>query len=296
MKGKKIYPETKPPHWFAFHTSASRRWFVFVGLVPVLFPSLIFYPVDILRLISVSLVLGFMFEFVSGYFSKSKPDFFDGRFFFLTVAFALSLPPRTPEAVAAVGLFFVLIIGKNLFGGWEEAIFQPVLIGRAAVCLFFPDLVVRSFQYFDESLAVSAKSIFWQLIGPSSLALGEMCALGGLVGGIFLIFRRVIPWQVPVFFLGTIAVLSGALGGELSMRLAFSGGVVFCGFFLMTDATCPLTLRGRILFSTGAGILVVAFRFFLTYYESTTYAILLMNSVTPLIDRHFFIRPKEVAL
>lgn len=281
----KTFRAGRPPYWHAPHSSSSRMWVTIPALLPVFLAGLIFDFVDGLRVFSIAVSFGLFWDYLFAKLSRQKSSFSDGHTVFLSMLFAFLMPPQTPGGVIVMGTFFTVFLGKKCFGSWGESFFQPALLGRASVFVLFPDQVTRSFEYVGNLFPASSASFFGWLSGSSSVAIGEMSAIASIAGGIYLIQKRLIAWQIPFYFILSVCVFS-VLSGDKSIESILVGGVFFCGFFVITDSTSPTGMRGRILFAVGSGVLTVVFRKWLTYSEATTYAILLMNALTPLIDRH----------
>jgi len=246
------------------------------------------------------------------------------------VLLALVLPPRLfPEhvaggsalaaeltwlAVAALGAVFAIAIGKQLFGGLGSNIFNPALIGRAFLMAAFPTFLTKSWPQPVSLKALDAVTEAtplgaWKFsaqatplsklfLGNISGSLGETCALALIVGAIFLLLMRYADWRIPLAMLATVVALTGAawlLDSEQCAPPQFhllAGGLLLGAFFMATDpVTTPGTTGGRGVFGIGAGALVVLIRLKGGLPEGVMYSILLMNSVTPLINR--YTRPKQ---
>ncbi|GAH64549.1 unnamed protein product [marine sediment metagenome] len=209
--------------------------------------------------------------------------------------------------MAAVGSVFSIAIVKEAFGGLGHNIFNPALGGRAflAACFsakmttwvlpmgFGADAVTRatplssSFIWEGDKLSLY-RDLFLGNIGGS---IGETSALLILIGGVLLLALGIINWRIPVAYIGTVALLTFALGQDAMFHI-LAGGLMLGAFFMATDyVTSPITARGKIIFGIGAGILTVVIRRFGGLPEGVCYSILFMNAVTPLIDRYVKVRP-----
>jgi electron transport complex protein RnfD len=215
------------------------------------------------------------------------------------------LPPTLPLWMAALGSAFAIVIVKHLFGGLGYNIFNPALIGRAFLLASFPVAMTRWSSPIDgvttatplgimkEAAGEKLPEISQLIIGNVSGSIGETSALALLAGGLFLLCRRHIDWRIPGSFLGTVFLLTAliaALTGKGMYYPAFhlfAGGLFLGAFFMATDwVTSPVTKRGRLIFGAGCGAFVVLIRLKGGYPEGVAYSILLMNVVTPLIDRY----------
>jgi electron transport complex protein RnfD len=226
---------------------------------------------------------------------------------------SLTLPASIPYGMAAFGGFFATIVVKGLCGGLGENIFNPALAARALLLLLFPvhmtrfpapkgslplinlhtaDVVTTATPLHNMAQGylpeASRVDVFLGLAGGS---IGEICVPALLLGGIFLMVRRVISPRIPVAYLGTVAVLSllfsqGNAPLIWMLYSLMSGGVLLGATFMATDyTTSPVTPKGQILYGVGCGVLTVLFRSVGLYPEGVTYAILLMNAAVWLLDR-----------
>jgi len=246
------------------------------------------------------------------------------------VILGLSLPWSAPWYVAVIGSVTAIGLGKVVFGGLGYNIFNPAMVGRAFVMLSFAkELGASAFVVSEAKLAVltratplsiakqfaadlaagnitsgetslqfeSAQAVWAMLVGQVNGSLGETSALALLAGGGYLFYRRVISWEIPVGIFAT-AVLFVELGHIAQMtplnplQHLISGSLLFGAFFIATDpVTSPLTSRGKLLFGVGIGLLVVLIRLFSGYPEGVMFAVLVMNSAVPLINRWTIPRP-----
>jgi len=226
---------------------------------------------------------------------------------------ALSLPGTAPWYVGVLAAFVAMGIGKIIFGGLGMNIFNPAMVGRAFVMIAFasvmgasayemPGSVVDALSQAtpltalkQSSIGVPLSHLFW---GTTNGSLGEVSAAACLVGGLFLCFRKTASWQIPASLIGTAALMAGLVdiigsySGYFLFHHLFGGALLFGAFFIATDpVTSPLTVKGKIIFGAGTGVLVMVLRLFSGYPEGMMFAILLMNGVTPLINRWTIPRP-----
>ena len=224
---------------------------------------------------------------------------------------ALTLPATVPYWMAAVGAVFAVVVVKGFFGGLGQNIFNPALAARALLVLLFPASVTR-FAAPGTSIPLSGTvdvataatplhSMVMPALPEASLAdmflgniggcIGEVSSLALLIGGAYLVFRQVIKLRIPVSYLGTVAVLSFAFAPleplQWMLYSLLSGGVLLGALFMASDyATSPATPGGQVLYGMGCGVLTVLFRSAGLYPEGVTYAILLMNAASWLLE-HF---------
>ncbi|TET45252.1 RnfABCDGE type electron transport complex subunit D, partial [Candidatus Aerophobetes bacterium] len=209
-----------------------------------------------------------------------------------------------PWWAAVLGSVFAMAIGKQIFGGLGHNIFNPALIGRAFLMTTFPVLMTTWANPITLDTISGASplgmlkfehqtvSLYHLFTGNVSGSLGEASALAIIIGGIYLLGRRYADWRIPLSYLATVAGLSGIFWlinpgyGSPSFHL-LAGGLMLGAIFMATDpVTTPITRQGRWLFGVGAGVLVVVIRLWGGYPEGVMFSILLMNALTPLVNRH----------
>jgi electron transport complex protein RnfD len=230
---------------------------------------------------------------------------------------AFNLPPSLPTWMCVVGSLVAVVVAKQLFGGLGYNPFNPALVGRVFLLVSCPVAMTAAWSawavpgadavttatplgYVKTALTAGQPAPFvfdgvavWAFfLGFKNGSLGEVSGLALLAGGLYLLWRRCISWHVPVSYLGTVALLSGALwlwDPARNMSPLFhllSGGLILGAFFMATDmVTTPVTRSGLLLFGLGCGVLTVAIRKFGGYPEGVAFSILIMNAVTPLINR-----------
>lgn len=225
----------------------------------------------------------------------------------LNIPAAMSLEaPFLPIIVPIFGAFFAIILVKQLFGGLGFNFMNPALAARAFLIVSFAEHMttwkavdtVSSATILsvikEGSIADVEPSVLDAFIGHIGGSIGEISALALIIGGIYLIARKVITFHIPVFFIGTFALLvvfSGLINGNgfdmqfLGYHL-FSGGLMLGAFFMATDyVTSPMTGKGQIIFAVGCGVITAAIRLVGSYPEGVSFAIIIMNLTVPLIDR-----------
>jgi electron transport complex protein RnfD len=282
---------------------------MYLVIIALLFPtgaSIYFFGFNAILVILTSVLAAVATEYLIKLIRKKK-FIMDGSAVITGILLALTLPPTIPLWMVAVGSIFAIGIVKEAFGGLGHNIFNPALAGRAFMQLSFtgemsvwiapsgfsPDAVTSASPLSDAFTQIGSNlEMYWDLlIGNVSGSLGETSALLLIVGGIVLIIFNIIDWRTPLAFIATVGILSLVLGQDAIYQI-LSGGHMIGAFFMATDyVTTPITRTGRVIFGVGAGILTILIRFYGGMPEGVCYAILLMNAVTPLIDRYTQPRP-----
>lgn len=280
---------------------------VIIGLSPVVAMSLfVFRGYALLQLavcLGGCLLAELLFVKMRGRPSTLK----DGSAIVTGVILAMSLPGTAPWYVGTIAAFVAIGIGKIIFGGLGMNLFNPAMVGRAFVMISFAGALAAS-GFEDVRSAVDAISqatpmnaykmngvvapltdLFW---GTTNGSLGETSALACLLGGLYLIVRRTVSWEIPagllvaVLAVGGMADLAGSADGWTVLHHLLGGSVLFGAFFIATDpVTSPLTPKGKFIFGLGVGILIMVLRLFSGYPEGVMFAVLFMNALTPLINR-----------
>ena len=214
---------------------------------------------------------------------------------------ALTLPASVPFGIVVLGSVFAIVFAKCMCGGLGQNIFNPALAARAFMMLLFPAALTHYETIDGFSSATPLHRMVMPTLPDNSLldmflgripgSIGELSALALLLGGVFLVARKVISLKIPLAYLGSVAVLTfvfSKTGNPISWMLysLLGGGVMLGAIFMATDyATSPVTPMGQILYGIGCGALTVFFRYYGLFPEGVTYAILLMNLATWGIDR-----------
>jgi len=256
---------------------------------------------------------------------KRKQTVGDLSFLVTGMLIAMSVPPRTPWWIAMVGGIVAIGLAKMLFGGLGFNLFNPALVGRAVVMMSWLGVMSEVKPYaggWFNALSIPATGKLDAINGATRLAiaaadraagggygfklaeqyapllfknlegsLGEVSAALLILGGLVLMVRGIIDWRIPVGYIGTVALLSWAFGSDPIFNV-LAGGVLLGAFFMATDyVTSPITRNGRLAFGIGCGLFNVVTRFYGPMPETTTFAILFMNGLAPLIDRMFMPKP-----
>jgi len=325
------YVVSLSPHEKGKYTVEHVMWGVVIALIPAFVSSVINFGYRAVAVTAVAVITCIMAEYITQKFlMKCEVTAFDGSAAVTGVLLAFNLPSSIPLWQVVVGSLVAISVGKMAFGGLGKNPFNPALVGRGFMLMSFPvdmttwpvpgksALVWNIGEKLDSLTGATPLGILkegvskgehvaslaelpelWDLfIGTVGGSLGETSALAIIVGGIYLIHRKIITWHIPVLYLGTIFVFTGIMwlvNDTANINPVFhilSGGVMLGAFFMMTDmVTSPMSLWGQVVFAVGAGIICVAIRLFGAYPEGCMFSILIMNAFVPLIDK--YIKPKK---
>ena len=312
------------PHVRSKESTSRIMWTVFFTLIPSGLVSVYVFGIYTLWVI-LTAVLGAVFtEWGCSVLQKKESTIGDGSAVLTGLLLAYNVPPSAPLWMVFIGSFVAIAIGKVIFGGLGFNIFNPALIGRVFLMASFPVLMTRWQAPFkvDAVTAPTPLAVFKDgflnlhivqpqevihytyrdmLFGLRGGCIGEACIALLLCGALFLIIRGYISWHTPLSFIGTVAVFSwvfgskeGLFNGDFIMPI-LSGGLILGAFYMATDyVTGPITKRGQLIFGFGCGLITSIVRLWGGYPEGVSYSILLMNAVTPLIDK--FVRPRRFGL
>ncbi len=307
-----------PPHIHSKLNYNNAVFIVILCLFPALVAGTIFFGFYALGIVCISIVSSLFFEVIFKYFTKRKITVYNGTAILTGLLLGLSLPPAVPFWIPILGAGFAIIITKQLFGGFGFNLLNPALTARAFLILSFPGIMTTSYKtplygtisgldtitqatpltilknpgyYGDVNLILERFSspdyLKLLLFGQVGGAIGETCKIMLLLGGIFLFFLKIIDFRIVVGYILSFLLLNLIIPGGINpLFQLFSGGVILAIFFMITDwVTTPLTKSGRWIFGIGCGFFTVLFRYFSSYPEGVTPAILLMNILTPLIEK-----------
>ena len=288
------------PHIQGKATTSRIMLDVIIALCPALAASIYVHQHDAALVISACVASCVFFEWAFEKITKRKNTITDLSAVVTGLLFAFCLPVDIPLWKAVFGSFVAIVFVKQLFGGLGKNFANPAITARVMLFVTFPAYMTAwAMPFFDDSLTsrpfvilsshelATLPEIFdsFMYINPLSDYLGEANGLALLIGGVYLLFRRVITWHTPVTFIGTVFALT-AISGNYPVFQVFSGGLLLGAIFMATDyVTSPLTKTGRILFGIGAGLLTVLIRLYGTFPEAVSYAILLMNMLVPFINK-----------
>ena len=275
---------------------------VVLALLPALAVGIFVHGVRSLAVTAVSVLCCIGGEYLYSLVTKKRSTVVDGSAVVTGLLLAMTLPATVPYWLIAVGSLFAIIFVKALCGGLGQNIFNPALSTRGFMMLIAPAYMVR-FEGLDGVTAATPlhhmvmpalpeESLLDMFLGICPGSIGEVSALALLIGGAYLVWRKVISVRIPLSYLGTVAVLTlvfAKTDDPIAWMLysLFSGGVMLGAIFMATDyATSPVTPIGQILYGIGCGALTVILRYFGIFPEGVTYAILIMNALVWVIDRY----------
>ena len=279
---------------------------VVLALVPALAVGISIHGFRALIVALLSMSACVVTEYLYSMVTKTRNTAVDGSAMVTGLLLAMTLPATVPYWLVLVGDVFAMIFIKALCGGLGQNIFNPALAARAFMLLIFPVGLTR-FAGLDGVTAATplhhmvmpalpTESVLDMFLGRCPGTIGEVSTLALLVGGAYLLIRKVISIRIPAAYLGTVALVTlvfSKTGDPLSWMLysLFSGGVMLGAIFMATDyATSPATPVGQVIYGIGCGILTVFFRYNGLFPEGVTYAILIMNAFVWFIDRHTAMR------
>jgi len=286
---------------------------VIIALLPALAVAVMQFGVYPLIVVAVSVASAVFFEWAYRKLMKKPESIGDLSACVTGILLACTLPPTAPWWLPIIGTLFAIVVVKQLYGGIGKNFLNPALAGRAFLLASYA--VIMGTYAVPSALSgavdgVTMATPLTYLYGGSTVpeyftygkmflgavpgCIGEVSTLALLVGGAYLIYRKVISWRIPTAFIGTVAVLTLIFGrqgyGHFEWMLynLLSGGLVLGAFFMATDyATSPVTLNGQLLFGVGCGALTVLIRYFGGFPEGVSYAILIMNLCSWAIDKAF---------
>lgn len=307
------------PHVHSCDSVRRNMYGVCVALIPTLLASLIFFGVGAAIVLVTSVVSCVFFEWAISRFllHKEQLTITDGSAVLTGLLLGFNLPSNLPVWIIIIGALVAIGVGKMTFGGLGCNPFNPALVGRVFLLISFPvqmttwPLPGQLTSYLDAQTGATPLAVMKEavktgdvsvldklpnaldlLLGQMSGSMGEVSALAILIGLVYMLARKIITWHIPVSILLTVLVLSGLLhlynpiyADPLSMLL--TGGLMLGACFMATDyVTSPMTPRGQIIYGIGIGAITVIIRTFGAYPEGMSFAILIMNAFTPLINTY----------
>ena len=312
------------PHAHGTDSVERNMWGVLIALLPALLVSFLFFGIGsaIVCLSSVAACVFFEWAINKYILKNPRTTITDGSAALTGILLGMNLPSNLPVWIIVIGALFAIGVAKMTFGGLGNNLFNPALVGRCALLVAFPAQMTswpepgQLLSYTDAvtgatPLAVMKEAIktgdisvlnqlpdaFSMLLGDYSAGggagtIGEICALALLAGGAFMLWRKIITWHIPVSIIGTVFVFSALMhlaspvyADPISVVL--SGGLLLGAIFMATDyVTSPMTPKGQLIYGVSIGLLTIVIRNWGAYPEGMSFAILIMNAFTPLINNY----------
>ncbi len=296
---------------------------VVYAMIPAMLVSIYFFGLNAVRVLLLSALACLLFEWaIQKYILKGPLTIKDGSALVTGVLLAFNVPSNLPSWMVIIGALVAIGIAKMSFGGLGKNVFNPALVARVFLLISFPvamttwpipkvlpanlaDTITGAtpLGYIKEGLRAGhtipqmmphLPTYMQELMGQMGGSMGEVSAIAIILGGAFLLWKKIITWEIPVSILVTVFLFSGLLWFINPMRYAdpffqlLTGGLMLGAFFMATDmVTSPMTRNGKLIFGFGIGLLTILIRVWGAYPEGVSFAILLMNAVVPLINRGF---------
>ena len=314
------------PHVHGRQSVERNMYGVIIALMPAMLASFYFFGLGSVIVTATSVAACCFFEWaICKFILKKENTLLDGSAVITGLLLAFNLPSNLPIWIILIGAIFAIGVGKMTFGGLGNNIFNPALVGRAALLVAFPaqmttwpkigqwdtyldaetgatplSIINWAIRSGDPSVLEQLPSSFDLFLGTQSGgagAMGEICAVALLFGLAFMLYEKIITWHIPVSILGTVFVFSGLL--HLSspiypdpLSVLLTGGLMLGAIFMATDyVTSPMTPKGQIIYGVAIGFLTIVIRNWGSYPEGMSFAILIMNAFTPLINN--YVKPKR---
>ena len=316
---------SQSPHLHAKNSVQKIMYLVIIALIPALALSFYLFGIGAIIVTSVSVISAIIFEWlITKYLLKKKPTVWDGSAALTGLLLAFNVPSNLPIWIIIIGVIVAIGIGKMSFGGLGQNPFNPAILGRVFLLISFPVQMTswpKPHQFGKYLDAISGETalgtlkegvrngdaisqimdkvpsymdMFYGFMGGS---FGEISAGLLILGGLFLLIKKVISWHIPVSIILTVAIFTGIFWQIDPTKYAdplfhlLTGGIILGAFFMATDyVSSPMSNWGKIIFGIGIGALTIIIRLWGAYPEGVSFAILIMNAFVPLIDRAF--KPK----
>ena len=305
------------PHIHGGDSISKNMYGVLIALIPAFLVSLYFFGVGALVVTLTSVIACVLFEYlIQKFLYKKQPTIGDGSAMLTGLLLALNLPSNLPVWIIVIGALAAIGIGKMSFGGLGNNIFNPALVGRVFLLISFPAQMTTwpvpgnfPLTYTDAETGATVLAGLKQhagdlpsyadlLIGNMGGSIGEVGAIALLLGLVFMLVRKIITWHIPVSIIGTVAIFTGIMYLIDPVTYAnplihiLSGGLLLGAIFMATDyVSSPMSTNGMLIYGVGIGVITTVIRLFGAYPEGMSFAILIMNALTPLINT--YVKPKH---
>ncbi|WP_167609438.1 RnfABCDGE type electron transport complex subunit D [Maribellus sediminis] len=319
----KLLTVSPSPHVHSSDSTQKIMYRVVYAMIPALIWSVFVFGLDALRVTLIAVVACLAFEYlIQKYLMKVKPSVTDGSALITGILLAFNVPANLPWWIIIIGALAAMGIGKLSFGGLGNNIFNPALVGRVFLLISFPVQMtswpVNKQAGIDAVTAATPLGLLKEgvkngtpiadiaglphlndiMLGNIGGSLGEISAVLLVLGGIYMLWKKVITWHIPVSILLTVAAISGIfwmIDPAVYVNPGYhllTGGLMLGAVFMATDmVTSPMTAKGQIIYGIGIGVITISIRMFGAYPEGISFAILIMNAVTPLLN--YYIKPKR---
>jgi len=312
---------TPSPHIHSGLSMTKMMWSVVYALIPAWLVGVYYFGLGAITVTAVAVASVVFFEWaITKYFLKKEPTLNDGSALITGILLAMNLPSNLPIYMVIIGGLVAIGIGKMSFGGLGQNLFNPALVGRVFLLISFPAAmttwpVPKAMSFVPDGttgatvLGILKEGVkngekvpdlmsqmpgMWELIlGNMGGSFGEISGIAIILGGLFLLYKKTISWHIPVAMIGTVVVFTGILHGFNPDKYAgplfhiFSGGLLLGTVFMATDLVAsPMTRKGQLVYGVGIGVITVVIRLWGAYPEGVSFAILLMNGWSPLINRY----------
>lgn len=278
------------PHIHSAFSTSGIMLDVLIALLPATVYGIILYGLRAALVIAVTVASAVLSEFIWNKTLKKPNSIGDLSAAVTGLILALNLPSSLPLWMAALGSAVAIIIVKQMFGGLGSNFANPALTARIVLLVSFPAAMNKFYEPFGDILSsatplVSGNHTVKELLfGMHGGCIGEVSVIMIIIGGVYLMLRRVITPIIPLSFVGSVFILSWILGVN-PVNAVFSGGVMFAAFFMATDyVTSPTFNFGKLIFGIGCGVITVVIRVYAALPEGVSYAVLLMNLLVPYIN------------
>ena len=299
------YVLSSSPHVRSAETTGTIMRDVIIALLPATVLGVVFFGLSALWVVLVSVAAAVATEAILQLLMKKKVTISDGSAAVTGLLLALNLPPSVPLYIPLVGSVFAIALVKQCFGGLGSNFINPALAARAFLMVSWPTQMTTWTMPVDavstatplaalKVAGAGAPSPYLDMfLGNVGGCIGETSAIALIIGGLYLIVRRVIDPRIPFVYIATVALFTWVAGPEGlftgdALYHILAGGLMLGAFFMATDyTTSPMSGKGKVIFALGCGVLTSVIRLWGGYPEGVSYSILLMNLVVPLIDRAF---------
>jgi electron transport complex, RnfABCDGE type, D subunit len=315
MENKLIVSPT--PHIHSGDSVEKRMYGVLLALIPAFIVSLVYFGMGALIVTITSILFCVLFEYlINRFLLKREISVGDGSAILTGVLLAFNLPSNLPVWIVAIGALAAVGIGKMAFGGLGRNLFNPALVGRVFLLISFPAQMTTwplpglfPMNYPDAETGATVLNMvqhhFGQVpdymalfLGKHGGSLGEVSAIALILGLLFMLWRKIISWHIPVVTVVSVFIFTGIMHWINPVEYAsplihiLSGGLLLGAIFMATDyVTSPMTKTGMIIYAVGIGVMTSVIRLWGVYPEGVSFAILIMNGLTPLIN--LYVKPKR---